>query len=407
MKSTHTLRFTLALALLTLSLTTAWTPAPQTDEIPVTGQVVNATADSTVPAELPVALHIFSGMEETGTYTTTLSADNTFHFDGLTPEDGDIFVARVVYEDVTYASEFVTFESGQQEIDLPVTIYESTDDPAAIQIAQGHLFIEGIGNDTRMGDLINVGEYYLLGNTGDRTYLGVEDAETGQQSTLNFGLPDGAEGLRFDDPSPEERFLERENGFADTAPIPPGNATTEVLFSYQLLYREGMQVERTFEAPVASVVILLSAEGLALEGAGIIPGGTMDTQMGAAQSYTAGPLAAGETLAFSLVVQSQSSQSLMPAVPSGAPQTRNPARESSVGLVALAIAVAIVYWMWQTPSRTPLPARARPLVENIAALDADFEAGQVKEGAYRKKRRSLKRQVRALLGEEEQQSADA
>jgi hypothetical protein len=114
-------------------------------------------------------------------------------------------------------------------------------------------------------------------------------------------------------------------------------------------------------------------------------------------------LAAGETLAFTLVAQAQAA---MPIASSGSasPQARNAARESSVGLVALALAVAIVYWLWQTPARAPIPARARPLVENIATLDADFEAGRVKEGACDKKRKSLKRQLRALLREEEQQT---
>jgi hypothetical protein len=149
--------------------------------------------------------------------------------------------------------------------------------------------------------------------------------------------------------------------------------------------------------PVTSVVILLFADGLAVEGEGIFPGGTMDTQMGPALSYTAGPLAAGEALAFALVARPQA---VVPSAPSGSPPPRNPAREISVGLVALAVAVAVVYWMWQSPAPGPLPVQARSLIQTIAALDADFEAGQVKEGTYRKKRRSLKRQLRALLGDD-------
>ncbi|MEE8389170.1 MAG: hypothetical protein V3S14_00015 [Anaerolineae bacterium] len=65
--------------------------------------------------------------------------------------------------------------------------------------------------------------------------------------------------------------------------------------------------------------------------------------------------------------------------------------------MALATAVAVVYLLWQSPAHELPPPRARPLVEAIAALDASFETGQVQEGAYRKKRRSLKRQLRALL----------
>jgi hypothetical protein len=302
-------------------------------------------------------------------------------------------VMRVVYRDVTYTSELVTFESELEEITLPVIVYETTDDPATVQITQMHVFISG------GGDRIQVGEYCLISNTGDRTYVGVKDPETGQQTTLNFTLPDGAEELHFDDPSSGERFLEREGGFVDTEPIPPGNATTEVLFSYQLLYQEGMQIARTFEVPVASAVILLSVQGLALEGNAIIPGDSMNTQMGSALSYTAGPLAVGEVLNFALVARPEAA---MP--PSTLPDSTSPlstAQKNGIGLVVLAVATAVVYWLWRSPTSDTLPSQARPLIEAIAALDADFEAGQVEEGAYRQKRKSLKQQLRLLLRGEE------
>jgi hypothetical protein len=218
---------------------------------------------------------------------------------------------------------------------------------------------------------------------------------------LNFTLPDGAEELYFEDSGSRERFLERAGGFADTEPVLPGSTTVEVLFGYQIPYRERIRVERSFEVPVASVVILLSAQGLTLEGEGIVPGGTMDTQMGSALSYTAGPLAAGETLGFVLGTQPQA---VIPSVPTESSPRRSAAREISVGLVVLAMAVATVYWLWRSPTPGPIPAHARPLVEAIAVLDEDFEAGRLKEGAYRKKRQSLKQQLHALLRGEEQKS---
>ena len=228
--------------------------------------------------------------------------------------------------------------------------------------------------------------------------MGVEDSETGQRTTLHITLPDGADEVDFDGPGLGERFLEVEEGFADTEPIPPGDATVEVLFSYRFAYQEGMQVTRIFDAPVNSVVILLSAEGLALEGNGVIPGESLNTQMGASLSYTAGPLATRETLTFTLLARPETT---MPPPLTGSPSTRDTTRESSIGLVALAVAVAVVYWLWRSPAPGTLPSHARPLVEAIAVLDEDFEAGRLNEGEYRKKRKSLKQQLRALLGGEE------
>jgi hypothetical protein len=382
-------RFTLAVALLACLLAaTGWAPAPQEGEAAVVGQVTNLTTDGTVPADLPITLHVFEGLEETATYTATLAGDGSFRFDGLTPAEGESFVVRVVYQGVTHFSEQGTFEAGRQELSLPVTVYETTEDPTTVLVTQLHIFL------TRAKDRLQVGEYHLVSNTGDRTYVGVEDAGTGRRTTLTFTLPEGAEGLSFDGPGLGERYLERESGFADTEPVSPGTATVEVLVSYELPYQEGLHVERVFDVAVASVVLVLPGEGLALEGERITPSGTLDTQMGPALSYTAGPLAAGQSLAFTLVPAPQSAPV---AAAQRVTPMRNTALEAAVGLVALAAGVVTAYLLWRSPASGPLPARARPLVNSIAALDADFEAGRVREKTYRQKRRSFKRRLRDLI----------
>ena len=391
----HLSRFTFALALLALLLATAWTPAPQTRTAVVVGQVTNGTPGGPVPADTPVTLHIFSGMEETGRYTTTLAADGSFRFDDLATEAGEDFVARVVYQDVAYFSDPGTPEPGQAELSLPITIYETTEDPVAVLVTQLHIFV----SVTR--DRLQIGEHYLVSNEGDRTYVGVEDQETGRRATLTFTLPEGAEELRFDGPGLGERFMERGRGFTDTEPILPDPATVEVFFGYALPYQEGLRVERLFDVPVASVALVIPEEQGALEGTGLTPAGTLDTQMGQALSYTAGPLAAGEPLAFTLVTGPAGGQGSR-----GAEEQRSrKARETAIGLVTLAAAVVAVYLLWRYPAPGPLPTRARPLVEDIAALDADFEAERVSEKVYHQERRALKRQLRVLLREAEGQGS--
>jgi hypothetical protein len=266
--------------------------------------------------------------------------------------------------------------------------------PSNIVVTQAHVFI------TRSEGGLAVGEYYLLSNTGEQTYEGIEDPRTGGRVTVSFTLPEGAQGLRFDGPGLGERFVELEGGFADTEPIPPGMATVEVLFTYELPYREGMQVARTFEVPVASVVVVIGEEGLALAGDGVTSAGMVDTQMGAALSYTAGPFEAGEALVFSVVVD-RSPSAAVPEAPTAGPSTltRNTAREAAIGLAAMAVALAAAYLLWRSPAPGPCPAGTLPLVEEIAALDADFEAGRVEENAYRQKRDALKRRARKALGQ--------
>jgi hypothetical protein len=64
-----------------------------------------------------------------------------------------------------------------------------------------------------------------------------------------------------------------------------------------------------------------------------------------------------------------------------------------VGIAALAAAGVAAYWMWRPPAPGPAPSQLRSQLQAIAALDRDYEAGVVAENQYRKKRRSLKRQL--------------
>jgi hypothetical protein len=378
------------LAFLSLVLLTAWAPEPQETAVVVTGEVTNGTPEAAVPPELPVTLRVFAGMEVVETYTTTLTADATFDFDVVVPEAEASLVAEVVYQDVAYTSELVPVEEGATEVELPVTIYETTEELTEIQVTQLHVFL------LAAGDRMQISEYYLLSNSGDRTYVGTEDPETGRRTTLSFSLPEGASGLTFDGLGLGQRFVEQEDGFADTRPVLPGSATVEVFFVYEMAYQEGMELERSFEVPVSSVVMVVPESGVGLEGEGIRSEGTIDTQMGAARSYTAGPLSAGQSLNFTMVGEPGT---MSPGAPGGSmtPAERNPRREIGMGLMALTAAGVGIYLMWRAPAPGPVPATARPLVASMAELDAAFEAGEVDEKTYRKERASLKRQLRSRL----------
>ena len=77
--------------------------------------------------------------------------------------------------------------------------------------------------------------------------------------------------------------------------------------------------------------------------------------------------------------------------------TRNTTGEVAVGISALGVAGVIFYLLWQSAAPGEPSPEARPLVEEIAALDVDFEAGRVKDKLYRQKRKALKQRLRAML----------
>lgn len=370
----------LVLLFVALALSVAWIRDPQT-QTTIEGEVINGTPDGAVPDGISVTLHSFFEMEETAVYTTTAAEDHSFRFEDVTLQEGHTVVARVVYEGVTYVSDFLTVEQDQQTVQLPVTIYETTEHPADISISQLHLFVE------RSGERMQVGEYAVITNAGDRTYVGSGQAGG---TTWTVALPENAENLTFESGALGGRFVPVENGFADTRPVPPGEGSVEVSFTYEVPFREGLEIEQSFDVPVRAAVLVMPEGNYGLQGAGLSAEGALDTEMGAALSYTAGPLRAGQPLAFRLVPRAAGGSDA-----SGA----GPGSGLTAGVVAVAVAGAVVGLMWLSPSPGPVPSAVRGQVEAIAALDRDYRSGEVSEKAYRERRNALKQRLRKRLSD--------
>lgn len=377
----------LALGLLCALLSFAWTYDAQTSGGTVVGKVTKGTLTGGVPDDLVVTLHVFSGLEETGTYTTMVASDRMFRFENVSFDEGETLVARTVYDGVPYFSEFTPVAPDQQEMSLPIMIYDTTDDRGSVSVAQLHVFLE------RSGERLQIGEYCVVGNGGDRTYVGSSSAGSGVGTTWSVRLPSGAQNLRFDSGQLGGRFVATEDGFADTRAIPPGQAGVEASFTFDVPYpSQSLRVEQSFDVPVRSVVLVLPEGNLGLEGAGLSSEDTLETQMGPAVSYTAGPLEAGEPLSFSVV----------PREATASETTRESSNGLAVGVIALAMAGGTVYWLWRSPLPRAVPPEARSQVATIAALDRDFEEGHIPGEAYGKRRRELKRRLRESLSDPSQ-----
>lgn len=376
--------------LVVLALLPGMALAQGTGGVAVTGQVTNGTPGGTLPVGEPVTLQFYSEGAWTSIYTTTLSVDGAFRFADFGSDAGSDFVTHVLYQGVDYYSS-PTKLTGEADVVADIAIYEPTTDPGGVVIDQMHYFI------APSGDTVRIAEYYLVGNTGDRTYIGTENAD-GVRTTLAFTPPPGASDLYFDGPGLEERFVGDIARFADTRPIPPGKATIDVDFSYQLPFTDGMRVERAADVPISLVALIVSSESIGLAGPGLNPQGMMNTQMGTAASYSAGPLAAGEPLGFTFVPQTMTVTETGSDTTTST-RTANPTRDALLGVGALALAAFVGYRLLKPASVPPPPEAARPLLEAIAALDARFATGDLPEETYQQEREALKQQLYETLQE--------
>lgn len=234
----------------------------------IEGQVVNGTASGGPVEGLTVTLHVFVGVEEQSPQIATTDAEGRFRFEGLSTEADHGYALLSNYEGVDYGSGLLTFPEGETALSVPIQVYEPTESDEAVSIERAHIFV-----DFREGNLL-VGEMYIFSNNSDRTYIGAEKVAEGQRGTLRLSLPAGAEGLTFEDGELGQRFFKTEEGFVDTWPLLPGQASERLMFSYSLPYdpsgydlaREVLYPLKALNILVAEVGVNVTSEQLTLEG---------------------------------------------------------------------------------------------------------------------------------------------
>ena len=367
-----------AILAITLGLL-ALTPG-QAQEAPVTinGEVYNATDGAETPGGLPITLHVYTEEALAGTYTAEADANGIFSFESLPLNDGDLLIAATEYLGVTYTSASFAYGAGQEVQDLSIAIYEITEDPSLVTIAQMTMMINAGEGQLR------VGEYYLLGNLSDRTWVGSYDEALDTLTTTQFSLPAQAESLWFSGGSLGGRFIQNGELLMDTAPVVPGYPSTEVFFSYAVPYTGAFEFAKVYNLPVENIEFLVAEDsGITLQGEGISFNETIDTETGAALSYLAPGFDPGQSFNFTVVAQRASGTGF--------------GWETGIGLASLVVAAGVIYGLFRGKQKATLPKAADPILVEIAQLDEAYAAGKLKKGEYAKKRRRMIDAIKGLM----------
>lgn len=348
-------------------------PAPPTPEAPalgtVRGQVVNGTTGAAPPRGLTVTLYAVDGESEHEIARAAVDAEGRFVIEGVAPAAERLYYAVAEYQGVEYLSPGAHFlPELAAPLELPLVVFETTTDRGAARVAQLHWIVL-----SPEPGLLRASEVWVFSNLGDRTLALPEG-----QALLEIALPDGAQLLEIRPSRASDRFALTAGGFSYATDLEPGTSSAQLIVTYDLPFDGRAEFAQPLDLAVQSVVILAGPDALTVRGAGISDAGA--TSMGglAMRQYLAGPLAAGETLAFAV----------------GAPAFPLEALIGGAVLLA-AVAAAAIGWL----RRRPRPARAaeapppdrQALLLRIAALDDDFEAGRAPEAEYRRRREALKR----------------
>lgn len=405
----------------TFSLRPAWESPYLPGSGVVTGTIVQGTPGGTAVAGLPVTLEAFIGMDQIAAFSSTVKADGTFSFQNLSTDPAVGYLASAVVDGISYSGEFVSLTPITPTTQSSVAVFGTTNDPAGLRINRTHWIV-----DHQPGAL-NVAEIYLVGNAGDRTFVGKQEQGVNVPVTVGMRVPDGAEQIALENGSLGDRFQQVGNVIYDTLPVVPGNSTRQIILKYLLPYKgASLDVKQDFLYPVDQLTLLVAdLPGLKVDvpdmeaagptdiqgqtfqlwrksgaGAGtvdvklngLIEQGSMDPRtVGAAGSSSSGSAAGNSGEAGAPTVAAAILPPLEPWV-----------TWVMVALVAAslmaAVGVAIQRGSFSGGSRRQdLAARRDALFNQIAHLDDLHALGDIDDADWMKQRAGLKTELLAVL----------
>ncbi len=373
------------------------TPTATQGTVTVTGMVTNGS-NAPLPEGLTVLLRGFV-QDASGNFQvaveqeTDVSADGEFLFEGVDASTPRVFIAVTEFNGVQYFSEPVMATGEEEEIRLPLTIYNTTTDTSALTVDRWHIFL-----DFPQPDTVEVIEVFVISNLSQETVVPPAEGEP----VLTFLLPEGASNLQFEDSVLGERYVAVEGGFGDTRPVIPGAGNHQVVFSFTLPYQRSLAFAQPVPAVVDSTVVLVP-EGITIKSDLLTNSGTRELQGDTYTMYASSTLPAGATLEMRVSGKPKA----------GPTATTGLSSQEGILIGAGALGVVLILagvWLYlRDRSRLEKEEVEEADLEDpdevmdaIIALDDLHRAGELGDEAYRARRAELKEKLRRLLQEEQE-----
>jgi mono/diheme cytochrome c family protein len=354
------------------------TPAGPIAPSTIDGYIATGTPGQTLPASVTEVIFEYQRSRDSMiiSQTVPLDAQGRFVITGTQLEHGDVMRARVLYDEIGYFSEVVPFGAAAT---LPITIYERSTTASQVRAEVLHIIAVPAENG------LQVSEVYVLSNAEPRTV-----ANPGHP-ILRIGLPAAATQVMADSGMPSDVLVASGDNLDFYGSLPPGGqGSTSIAFSY-FLPDGATALDRPVYFPIELANILVQ--------------GNSQTVRVVSDRLTSQGVENFEGKPYQLF----QAMSIMPGqnLPLSVEQAGTPVDWRIALGVVLVVVGGVGLVLWQRGQKKQPAAAARSpeaqretLIDQIAALDDEFAAGQIDEVNYKAKRGRLKDKLLKLMDEE-------
>ncbi len=355
-------------------------PAANPDAFTISGRVVNETTGQPAPQGLPVYLNYGSAAQGLSTLQTTVGADGRYAFEDVPRLPDSAYFVYTLYSGVTFDGGVRRVDQIGAALDVPLAIFEPTDDISIIRLARIETLMEpftSLAEQPTSGLLVT--QHFIFENTGDRAFV---LSQAGRTFSVLLTMPPGSIALNALN---DRRFIVAQEQYAViyAMGLPPGETRIELIYFWP--YENGAVFDQVLNyAYSGDVTLTVRPKSITLRNAS---GWTVDTSPPFVNQYQRTvTIPRGGSLVFDLTGSVQPNVSA--AVVTG--DVLLPL------LVLIGVAVLVGLGAFVAFRQRSAPS-VEALLQQIAQLDALHERGQINHDAYQQQRKALKEQVAVLM----------
>ncbi|MCX6038705.1 MAG: hypothetical protein NTW99_12620 [Chloroflexi bacterium] len=367
-------------------------PTAQADVVVIDGTVTLASGAS-IPDGTIATLLVYNTTagQIAQTLTTRILPDGKYEFTNIPADTTTAYWVTVEYSSVTYESVPVQFDGTLFLFDMPITVYDTTDDLNVLTITQSHLQF-----DFSTAGQVQIMALYVISNPGGKSVVVSSDGT----SVPFIQIPEGAESVNYQLAQSSSPLLTAANGFAL---LPGANMQYGIITTFTLPYTSRLVFTQPFSLPVSSATIIVP-EGVKVRSDQLTDGGTQASTDTTYHLYQASSLASGSTLTLTI--------SGMPGDAAGFVLDQRTWLMIGVGALGLILIGLGVFLFLRDRKLRKLEEEfegadkegdedalgddRENIMDAIIALDDQYKAGDISKEAYEKRRDELKDRLKNL-----------